>query len=247
MDAIPALAESFPQHSIVIRPHVGDKEEFWQEKAVGFAPNVHVVREFSVSPWLVAADLMLHNSCTTSIEAWVGNIPAIAYSEPFPGEEDFQMFPLTNSVSMVCSSRAELINSVREVVSSGKRNKLVSSEIADYFMTIPSAGYSSEAIVSCLEALDIDKVTFIPEDYNLSTKIRERLSLARTRFSDFMKNNEYGYSYRKKKNPGMSYEEVIRVIDKLKSVRPMFAGIETKQVARDTFCIFKPAPNISDS
>jgi hypothetical protein len=130
---------------------------------------------------------------------------------------------------------------VREVTSDSSCDNQILSETAEYFMTIPSEGYSSEVIVAALENLHPDKVTFSPKDYNLSTKLKEAASSAKVRFMDFVEGNEFGHSYRMRKNPGMSRQEVISLVEKLKLVRPMLAGVEVKQIARDTFCIFKAA------
>jgi surface carbohydrate biosynthesis protein len=67
---VPALAKALPDHTIVLRPHPAEGHETWKEAASG-CKNVHVVNEKSVIPWLLATTALVHNGCTTAVEAAV--------------------------------------------------------------------------------------------------------------------------------------------------------------------------------
>ncbi len=82
---IPAIAGACPEHTIVIRPHPSEKRETWNEIASGLG-NVRVVHEGNVVPWILASELLIHNGCTTAIEAYVLGKKAIA-SQPEVSEE----------------------------------------------------------------------------------------------------------------------------------------------------------------
>ena len=60
--------------NIVIRPHPSDSLEYYQCAFRG-VPNVHVIREGTVAPWILASRVMLHDGCTTALaiaQTWRG-------------------------------------------------------------------------------------------------------------------------------------------------------------------------------
>lgn len=88
-EMVPAVARACPDHRIVIRPHPSEKRETWSEIAAGSA-NVQVVHEGNVVPWILASELLIHNGCTTAIEAYVLGKTAIAFQPKT--SEDFDLY-----------------------------------------------------------------------------------------------------------------------------------------------------------
>lgn len=77
-DMLPCLSRAFPELTIVVRPHPSENHERWKEIARDL-PNVRVIYEGNVVPWLLAAEVSIHNSCTTGLEAALLDRPVIAY------------------------------------------------------------------------------------------------------------------------------------------------------------------------
>lgn len=75
---LPRLAERLAPQTLVIRPHPSENAELWREAAEGMQ-NVEVVHEGTVAPWLLAARVLIHNGCTTAVEAAVLGTPALAF------------------------------------------------------------------------------------------------------------------------------------------------------------------------
>ena len=75
---VPRLAKRLAPRTLVIRPHPSENAELWREVAEGLG-NVEVVHEGTVAPWLRAARVLIHNGCTTAVEAAVLGTPALAY------------------------------------------------------------------------------------------------------------------------------------------------------------------------
>ncbi len=96
LDVIPHIAESFPDHTIIVRPHPSENYEAWSGAAQGHE-NVKVVHEGSVHPWLIASDAVIHHFCTTALEAFVSDTPAIAY-RPVKNDEIETGFVYSGSV-----------------------------------------------------------------------------------------------------------------------------------------------------
>jgi surface carbohydrate biosynthesis protein len=78
LELVPIVAQAFPDRKIVVRPHPAEDHRPWSEIAAAWA-NVEVVHSGSVLPWLTAATAVIHNGCTTAIEAFLLGVPAIAY------------------------------------------------------------------------------------------------------------------------------------------------------------------------
>ncbi|HEX2889728.1 surface carbohydrate biosynthesis protein, partial [Vineibacter terrae] len=102
---VPVLAARHPDTAIVVRPHPSENHETWRRVAQGI-PNVHVLHEGNVIPWLLASQTVIHNGCTTGIEAYVLGGRPIAY-RPLTSEKYDLKLP--NSVSHEVFDEAELL------------------------------------------------------------------------------------------------------------------------------------------
>jgi surface carbohydrate biosynthesis protein len=112
-EALPSLGRAFPDHSIVLRPHPSEDHQPWKEVASG-TPNIHVVNEGNVIPWLMATELLIHNGCSTAVEAAILGKPAVSYQPENSEEHDLR---LPNSLSHPAHNLAELEQVVRKLLS----------------------------------------------------------------------------------------------------------------------------------
>jgi hypothetical protein len=110
--ALPALGRAFPDHTIVLRPHPSEDHQPWKEVADGI-PNIHVVNEGNVVPWLMATELLIHNGCTTAVEAAILGKPAVSYQPVISEPHDFH---LPNSLSHSARDLPELEQIVRDLL-----------------------------------------------------------------------------------------------------------------------------------
>lgn len=76
--AIKYLANNNNGYDIVLRPHPSENFEAWKFYLEGI-PNVHVIREGSISAWVNNAFAIMHNRCTTALEATVSKKPVVTY------------------------------------------------------------------------------------------------------------------------------------------------------------------------
>ncbi|NJM30720.1 MAG: hypothetical protein HC855_12035 [Rhizobiales bacterium] len=75
---LPAFARANPDLRFVLRAHPGENEDIWRRAFDGLS-NVAVSREGSSVPWLIAADALVHNSCTTAVEAAILGLTPICF------------------------------------------------------------------------------------------------------------------------------------------------------------------------
>ena len=67
IEAIHYLAYKNENYDIVLRPHPLENLDAWKVYLNG-VPNVHVIREGPINPWINKAFAVMHNSCTSAIE-----------------------------------------------------------------------------------------------------------------------------------------------------------------------------------
>jgi surface carbohydrate biosynthesis protein len=114
-EAVPRLADALPPGTkIVVRPHPSEDLHHWLPLARH--PRVEVVREGSVTPWLLASTALVHSNCTTGVEALLLGQPAIAYA---PREDPRYDMNVPNEVSHVARTEDELRDLVLAVLGRG--------------------------------------------------------------------------------------------------------------------------------
>lgn len=75
---LPVLSRTFPGHTIIVRPHPTEQHDRWREICAPL-PNVRAVYEGFVIPWIIAAEAVVQNSCTTGVEALTLGKPVVSY------------------------------------------------------------------------------------------------------------------------------------------------------------------------
>tara|TARA_Y100000816_G_scaffold292631_1_gene289349 strand:+ start:7998 stop:9368 length:1371 start_codon:yes stop_codon:yes gene_type:complete len=85
INAINYLANNNNGFDIVLRPHPVENVEAWKVFLEGI-DNVYVIHKQSITPWVNNAFAIMHNGCTTAIEATISGKPVITF---IPFEQQF--------------------------------------------------------------------------------------------------------------------------------------------------------------
>ncbi|MCC5886579.1 MAG: hypothetical protein JJT88_09105 [Gammaproteobacteria bacterium] len=101
---VPALARRFPQATIVVRPHPSENAQIWLDVSADCG-NVRVIHAGNIAAWLQAARVTIHNGCTTAVESFLLDRPAIAY-QPVASDEYDHYLP--NGLSIQATDGHEL-------------------------------------------------------------------------------------------------------------------------------------------
>ena len=110
IDAIHYLTKDHNGYDIVFRPHPNENIESWKVYLDGI-PNVHVIREGSITPWVNNAFAVMHNSCTTALETTISGKPLVSYI-PFHQSHGYE---LPNSLGSIVETKEELLNQVNSI------------------------------------------------------------------------------------------------------------------------------------
>ena len=100
---------------IVLRPHPSEDIETWDILLKGI-PNVHVIRDGPINMWVKNSFAVMHNSCTTALEATVSKKPVVTF---IPFEQQYAS-KLANELGYRVESLEELSNKVNTIFDSYK-------------------------------------------------------------------------------------------------------------------------------
>ena len=112
---IPELEHAFPDHTIVVRPHPTENQDIYHEIAAR-CRRIRVTNEGNVVPWLMAARVLIHNGCTTGVEAFVMRVPAVSYRKTVNDFYDDGFYRLPNRLSHQCFDFAELRTTLARIL-----------------------------------------------------------------------------------------------------------------------------------
>ena len=98
---IPLLEDSFPEVTVIVRPHPTESHDVYRRLAEG-CRRVRVTNQGNVVPWLLSARALIHNGCTTGVEAFELGVPALSYRATVNDTYDNGFYRLPNAVSHNC-------------------------------------------------------------------------------------------------------------------------------------------------
>jgi len=248
MEVIPHLSKAFSEHTIILRPHPSENHNVYRE-ATTHLQNMRVVYEGSVLPWILASDVLIHNSCTTGLEAYLLGRPVVAYC-PVTSEVFDSVLP--NAVSIQTTTEDDLMGTLEGILrESGhtRREKPRDPEsefLARRYITSVEGPFASERIVSELKNLT-NGVRQTSETFQSSSKRRIRvtredlLSQAKTLLNRVGIRRFRGRGYQQQKFPGISLAEIQEALAAFQKAARRFHGVKVRRAKKAASCywIFK--------
>jgi hypothetical protein len=151
---IPALEKSFPEYTIVVRPHPTENHDIYHRIAAR-CQRVQVTNEGNVVPWLMATQALIHNGCTTAVEAFAMRIPALSYRATVNDEYDNGFYQLPNRLSHQCFDSDELRDTLHSSLSGGlpASNGDDRKALIDYHLAAQDGPLACERMVDVLEKI----------------------------------------------------------------------------------------------
>ena len=116
--AIKYLSKHSNGYDIVLRPHPIEDINTWKIYLEG-VPNVHVIREDSISAWVNSAFAVMHNGCTTAFEATISQKPVLTYD---PYTQKYGNEP-PNKLGCRVETLEQLLSEVKNIYNNLKVNK----------------------------------------------------------------------------------------------------------------------------
>jgi surface carbohydrate biosynthesis protein len=150
---IPLLEQAFPDLTIVVRPHPSENHKIYHDIAAT-CERVKVASEGNVIPWLLASKTMVHNGCTTGLEAYVLGVPAISYLATFDEYYDYEFQGLPTKLSYQCFHFRELKDTLTRILAGelGAAGGEERKTLINYYLASQDGPLACERIVDVLEA-----------------------------------------------------------------------------------------------
>ena len=236
-ELIPRLAAAVYPRALVIRPHPSENHETWAEAAAE-SENVHVIHEGTVVPWLYAADVLLHNGCTSAVEAAIVGTPALCYRPVKDPEYDNA---LPNGVSQEFETADTLIAAARNQLNQNRegrqeldpgRRAFLDGHIAALDGPLASARLTDE-LARCFDIMG-PPPTMGRRIIGMTRLAGRRVSRSVRKGSINAKGNPF---YLRHKFRGISLEEVNGRIGRLAAALGRFDGYAAEEILPDLFRI----------
>ena len=153
-ELIPSIAKAFPDWTLVVRPHPTENHEVYS-KIAARCERVCVTNEGNVVPWLLAAKVLVHNGCTTGVEAYAMGIPAISYRKSVNEYYDNGFYRLPNLLSHQCFSFEELRLTIEKIFTGeiGAADGDERQSNIDRYLAAQNGALACERIVDVLEKM----------------------------------------------------------------------------------------------
>jgi surface carbohydrate biosynthesis protein len=235
LDLLPALARAFPERGIVVRPHPSEDPGTWRAAAAGL-PNVEVTGEGPVAPWLLAAGALVHNGCTTAIEAHLIGTPALAYR---PVRAEGLDLELPNALSEQACDAAALVRGCERALARACAPALAArqAELRERHLAGAAGPFAAERIVERLAALAALPAPRVSTSRRLRARIavagRRRYKLACSEVDGHKGSAAYGAH----RFPPLARETVEARVASLRGLTGRFAGVAVQTLAPDVFAI----------
>ncbi len=155
---IPALEKAFPEHTIIVRPHPTESQDIYNRVAAQ-CERVRVTNEGNVVPWLIATRALIHNGCTTGVEAFVVGVSAISYRATVNDFYDHGFYRLPNLLSHQCFDFEELSVTLGKILAgdltaaNGEERKA----LIEHHLAAREGSLACERIIEVLEAIMEDR------------------------------------------------------------------------------------------
>lgn len=155
---IPALDKAFPAYQIVVRPHPTESQIIYHDIAAR-CRRVKVTNEGNVVPWLLATKALVHNSCTTGVEAYVMGVPAITYRASINETYDFGFYRLPNLISHACFNLDELEAGLKKILNGelGPADGDERKQLIEQYLAAQEGPLACERMVDVLEKMVKDR------------------------------------------------------------------------------------------
>jgi surface carbohydrate biosynthesis protein len=152
LELLPKLATRFPRLNFILRPHPSENHEIWRKTLEPFK-NCKVISEGGVLPWVLASKAVIHNGCTTGIEAYLLDKTPIAFMPLRSDEFDIH---LPNDLSLQRKNIDEISDTL-EALEAGKNipvlRNLERESLLKNHVSAASGRLASELLVEALNAV----------------------------------------------------------------------------------------------
>ena len=257
IEMLPALSAHFPEHKIIIRPHPAEDFDTWRSAAQGL-PNVSMIHEGDPIPWLLGAEAVIHNSCTTGVQAYLLGRPVIAYR---PVQSDRYDMYLPNALSYQAQDIDQLVTLVRECTSNpGSINQELEQKkrsVTRKYIESMEGAWASDRIMDELDKLNVNPQALDPAAFSAIEKKNDQPSGKKELLANFImrfKNRLTGNTPKVSRLPEKSWDnytsqrfptlsnDIESDLKRLQNLTGRFSNVSVSHVGNELVCVY-PSEN----
>ncbi len=123
VEAIQYLSDNNNGYDIVLRPHPLENIQTWKIYLEGLK-NVHVTNEGTINWWVNNSFAVMHNSCTTALEATISKKSLVTY---IPFKQNYS-WEIPNELGYKVETLSDLLNKINDIYKNFKNSKVNVSE-----------------------------------------------------------------------------------------------------------------------
>lgn len=239
-ELIPILDQTYPDYKIIVRPHPTENQQVYKDIAKD-CQRVKVTNEGNVVPWLMATEAVIHNGCTTGVEAYMMGVPAVSYRAKINEKYDMGFYQLPNLISHQCFDINELHETLTKIFHGelGAANGDERRALVNHYLAAQEGPLACERIVDVLEKkLETQgKLPKPPLRYQLLGRFfanwRRMVKYFRKQFSGKLAPPEF----HRHRYPGISLQELTRRISRVQHALGDTSSINAQQISDQIFLI----------
>jgi surface carbohydrate biosynthesis protein len=229
---VPELLARYPEHAVVVRPHPSESHAPWRELAKAH-PRLHVDSSGNVHEWILASEAVIHFNCTTAVEAFLLDVPAIAYR---PGRYPRYENQLPNALSENAFSLEALWAALDGRKTARERGVLWTEEqnrMAARYMTGLSGPTAAERICGEISALANG---LAPKPFNAKQRcLAAAKRFWRLRLHALREARRSTDGYAAQKFPGMELAEIRETLARMMEVSGMKTEFSVRRFAKNCY------------
>jgi surface carbohydrate biosynthesis protein len=237
---IPALEQAFPNLVVVVRPHPSENRKTYR-KIAAQCKHVRVTNEGNVIPWLLAAKAVVHNGCTTAMEAYAMSVPAVAYRATVNDYYDNGLPSIPNRLSHQCFNFEELRATLRKILAGelGADDEDERKALFDNYLAAQDGPLACERIVDVLEKM-LDGKSELPKPVfgdRLKGHYKATRRNLKKRFKSYLPSAANKPFVERYLYPGVSLEEICTRLSRFQQVLGESSNLKVDQIGNHIFRI----------
>lgn len=232
IDLLKQLADN-GDRKIIVRPHTSESIEEWASIFSKY-PNVLVVREGDITPWLLGAEGVITYRSTVNVQAALNGIPTVQYKiNEIDGIDDLVVFKVSKCANSV-DEVIEYLDSFKNASEKRRLKSLAGDILKDHVSSLvgPTAASRIAAVLAKVDVQPQPEINVNPIERAMSyTWDRYKYLESRVQRLVFRK-GAYRMSRFEKVPNGIKAQEIQYIVERLQSVSPTEAvSISCHQVS----------------
>ena len=222
-----ALSNVYPDTKIIVRPHPSENKDIWK-KIISKNKNCEVIYDDDLYPWLIGSKFVIHNRCTTGLEAYMLDKEVISYD---PYHNKYALKPLFSCLGKNFTKISQI--NKNNLKQKNNFNKKIFTNKIKYYLENVGKKNSFKHILKEIEKISKNKFKK-NKKINISFSLKDKLiNLKNTYFP--VKNGFKKYSLQK-----VGKFNIIKINEILSTTNFYFKKnkkIKTEQIGKKIFLI----------